>query len=136
DRGHIQRGGAGQPAVSEDPEDGVPGADEAGDRGPAGAGPDARESGSGPGRHDRGPAQGQSGMISSPGFFATVSEFPSESRGPGKVPGTVETLQTRATQFNTDDFQPGSTWEGSWTFEDPGFAGQMHPYRLTITERL
>ena len=34
DGGDVQRGGAGQPAVPEDAEDGVPGADEAGDRGP------------------------------------------------------------------------------------------------------
>ena len=45
----------------------------AGNRGPAGAGSAAGEPGPRPGRHDRGPAQGQSGMNSSPGFLATVS---------------------------------------------------------------
>ena len=66
-------GGARQPTLSEDAEDGVPGADAAGDRGPAGDGPAAGEPSPRPSRHDRGPAQGQSGMISSPGFLATVS---------------------------------------------------------------
>jgi hypothetical protein len=31
--------------------------------------------------------------------------------------------------------QPGSAWEGTWTFEDPGMAGEQHPYRFIVTER-
>src|SRR5439155_494265 len=60
DGGDVQCGGARQPAVSEDAEDGVPGADAGGDRRPLGAGPAAGESGRGPGPDDQGPAQGQS----------------------------------------------------------------------------
>src|SRR5262249_49221889 len=90
DGGDVQCGGAGQGAVPQDAEDGLPGADQAGDRGPAGAGLAAGESGAGPGRNDRGPAQGQSGLISSPGFLATVSDFrgipgPAAGRFPASV---------------------------------------------------
>jgi len=47
-------------------------------------------------------------------------------QGNTKGPGTVQPA---------DHLQPGSTWEGSWTFEDPGFAGREQPYRFVVTER-
>ncbi len=43
----VQRGGARQPSVPENAEDGLPGADPTGNRGPLGAGPAAREAGRG-----------------------------------------------------------------------------------------
>ena len=34
-----------------------------------------------------------------------------------------------------DSLSLGSKWEGSWTFQDPGFAGKEANYSVTITER-
>lgn len=34
-----------------------------------------------------------------------------------------------------DSLQPGSTWKGGWTFEDPEFSGQNRSYKLVVTER-
>ena len=59
----VQRGGARQPSVPENAEDGLPGADPTDHRGPLGAGPAAREAGARPGRDDQGLAQGESGMM-------------------------------------------------------------------------
>src|SRR5208337_476871 len=71
----VQRGRARQPAIPEDAEDRVPGADATGDRAPPGAGPDSGESGPRTGRDDQDLAQGQSGVIRLPGFLATVSVY-------------------------------------------------------------
>ena len=59
----VQRGGAWQPSLPQDAEDGVPGSDAAGDRGPAGAGPAAGAARSRPRPDDQDPAQGEGGMM-------------------------------------------------------------------------
>src|SRR5262249_59386230 len=55
DGGDVERGGAREPAVPQDAEGGVPGADTTGDRGPSGSGPPARASGRGQAVGDPGP---------------------------------------------------------------------------------
>ena len=56
-----------------------------------------------------------------------IEEFEGDGeQGNAKGPGAVQPA---------DHLQLGSTWEGSWTFEDPGFAGQEGPYRFIVTER-
>jgi len=56
-----------------------------------------------------------------------IEELPADG-DPGKT--------TRSHALQSDDrLQPGSTWEGSLTFEDPGYAGQQHPYKFIVTER-
>ena len=58
----IQRGGAWEPSVPKDAEDGVPGADEASDRGPTGVGPSTGTSGRRPHGYHTDPPQGAGGM--------------------------------------------------------------------------
>ena len=60
---NVERGGAWQPSLPQDAEDGVPGSDAAGDRGPTGAGPTAGAAHPRPGHDDQGLAQGEGGMM-------------------------------------------------------------------------
>ena len=59
----VQRGGAWQSSLPQDAEDGVPGSDAAGDRGPAGAGPAAGAARPRPGSDHQDSAQGEGGMM-------------------------------------------------------------------------
>src|SRR5512142_673273 len=90
----------GRAAVGDDVEGGGPGADAAGDRGPAGAGPAAGAAGRWPGQNNQGPAQGESGVIRSPGFLATVWGFAKwASAGKTKPQIAILAIET-----------PGKTW--------------------------
>jgi len=40
-----------------------------------------------------------------------------------------------AKKIVVDALQPGTAWEGTWTYEDPEYSGQRASYRLTISER-
>ena len=62
-RRDVQRGGAWQSSLPQDAEDGVPGSDAAGDRGPAGAGPAAGAARPRPGSDHQDSAQGEGGMM-------------------------------------------------------------------------
>ena len=59
----VQLGGAWQSSLPQDAEDGVPGSDAAGDRGPAGAGPAAGAARPRPGSDHQDSAQGEGGMM-------------------------------------------------------------------------
>src|SRR6202042_2096215 len=71
-----------EPALPEAAEDGVPGADPSGDRGPAGAGPAARATGPRAGRDDQNPTQGQGGMTR---YRCYIVEFLGEFRILGEI---------------------------------------------------
>src|SRR5271157_3904580 len=70
----VERGGAWQPSLPQDAEDGIPGSDAAGDRGPAGAGPAAGAARPRPGPDDQDLAQGEGGVMREPGILATLSK--------------------------------------------------------------
>src|SRR5271157_462604 len=70
----VQRGGAWQPSLPQDAEDGLPGSDAAGDRGPTGAGPAAGAARPRPGPDDQDLAQGEGGVMREPGILATLSK--------------------------------------------------------------
>ena len=61
--GDVERGGAWQPSLPQDAEDGIPGSDAAGDREPAGAGPAAGAARPRPGPDDQDLAQGEGGVM-------------------------------------------------------------------------
>ena len=53
---------------------------------------------------------------------------------PSVVAGGTGGLSTSAIP-GPESFQPGETWVGSWTLEQPNLHGEVWPYVLTVTER-
>ena len=58
-----------------------------------------------------------------------------EIKEPTEKDVAVSGGHTVSTNNAKDALQPGSIWNGSWTFQDPGFQGMQAQYAVTIGER-
>jgi serine/threonine protein kinase len=70
-----------------------------------------------------------------------IAPLTKPSLGPtSKKPGRSKAQESSASRKSArtkvaDAFQARSTWEGAWTFEDPGYSGRRNLYKLIVTER-
>jgi serine/threonine protein kinase len=75
--------------------------------------------------------------------FRNVRIIPLVTAGLGPAPKNPKRLKAReksasrksANSKFADALQPGSVWEGTWTFEDPRYPGQRASYKFVITDR-